>query len=384
MKIDPFGACPIPARPAGPTVTGGMGPIFELWRREHGARPFFVALVQGALGVGGGYVAIMLVAYDRLGSAWAASLMLLPLLACALLMGLGSAIFRPAAFALIPTLVASERRVTATAAWTAVQDLGTVLGPAFGAGALLVGGAPALLALTAAGFFGSAIVLGRVRPVSAPVRDEDAGGSLMDGARAGLAFVRGDLIARVLITGTGGIVLASGMVNVAEVLLAKRDLHAGGTGFALLIGFFGIGMVAGSVLSAHSRELARLRLGYLAVLALMGAGMLGSALAPSTPYAAVSFLLTGIGSSASIVHHGALLQEVVPDGMLSRAHALNGTVEAWAFAAAALLGGALGATVGARGVFGCAGAGFLLVTAIAAAWLRPAPSRLVLPDPVPA
>jgi hypothetical protein len=55
-----------------------MRPMIELWRNERGARAFFVALAQGSLGAGAGYVAVMLVAYERLGSAWAASLILLP------------------------------------------------------------------------------------------------------------------------------------------------------------------------------------------------------------------------------------------------------------------------------------------------------------------
>src|SRR3954470_6811001 len=48
-----------------------MGALLELWRREPGARPFFIAVTQGALATGAAYVAVMLVAYERLGSAWA-------------------------------------------------------------------------------------------------------------------------------------------------------------------------------------------------------------------------------------------------------------------------------------------------------------------------
>ena len=47
--------------------------MIDLWRHERGARPFFAALAGGSLGAGAGYVAVMLVAYERLGSAWAAS-----------------------------------------------------------------------------------------------------------------------------------------------------------------------------------------------------------------------------------------------------------------------------------------------------------------------
>src|SRR4051812_19113319 len=63
------------------------GSMMELWRSERGARPFFVALAQGSLGAGASYVAVMLVAYERLGSAWAASLILLADMLPSMLLG---------------------------------------------------------------------------------------------------------------------------------------------------------------------------------------------------------------------------------------------------------------------------------------------------------
>src|SRR5829696_971089 len=54
-----------------------MGRMVELWRREPQSRAFFVALAQGALTTGAAYVAVMLIAYERLGSAWAAAAILL-------------------------------------------------------------------------------------------------------------------------------------------------------------------------------------------------------------------------------------------------------------------------------------------------------------------
>src|ERR1700754_674014 len=127
-----------------------------IWRQEPAARRFLLAQSQGALGAGAGYVALMLLAYERIGSAWAATAVMLadllpamllaplfglladrtsrrgcaiaadvlraaafaglavahgtaPMLAMALVAGAGTALFRPAAFALVPGLVAPER-----------------------------------------------------------------------------------------------------------------------------------------------------------------------------------------------------------------------------------------------------------------------------------
>ena len=41
--------------------------------------------------------------------------------------------------------------------------------------------------------------------------------------------------------------LVAGATNVAELVLARDELGAGGTGFALLVTAFGCGMLAGSL-----------------------------------------------------------------------------------------------------------------------------------------
>jgi MFS family permease len=384
--------------------------MIELWRREPGARAFFGAVSSGALATGAAYIGVMLVAYERFGSAWAATLillaeflpgmlagpligawldrqdrlrcaiasdlvragslvamMLLPgapaLFALALVTGCATTVFRPAAFALLPSVVHSERRMAATATWGALHDAGMMIGPALAAGALVLGGAGVLLGATAALFACSAALFSRTTLVSAPERAGDA--SLVEGAREGLRFVSRDATLRVLVAGTGVIVLAAGMMNVAEVLLAQRDLHVGGTGFAVMVAVFGVGATLGSVASAGSDTLARLKLGYVGGLGLVGAGLLGSALAPSLGWALASFFVTGFGNAFSMIHDRGLIQHLVPGQMLSRTHALTGTIEAWGFFGAALLGGTLGTLLGARGVFAVSGLALLLVAAVA-------------------
>ena len=123
----------------------------------------------------------MLVAYERFGSAWAATLILLaeflpgmlagpligawldrqdrlrcviaadvvraaslaamivlpgalPLLGLAFVTGVATTVFRPAAFALLPSVVHDERRMAATATWGAVHDAGMMIGPALAGG----------------------------------------------------------------------------------------------------------------------------------------------------------------------------------------------------------------------------------------------------------
>ena len=58
-----------------------------VWRTERQARWFFAAHLQGALGTGAGYVALLLLAYEQLGSAWGATAVLIADLAPAMLLG---------------------------------------------------------------------------------------------------------------------------------------------------------------------------------------------------------------------------------------------------------------------------------------------------------
>src|SRR3954453_4705100 len=54
-----------------------MRGFVELIRHERHARRFFGAYAQSALGTGAAYVALVLLAYDRLASPWAIALVLL-------------------------------------------------------------------------------------------------------------------------------------------------------------------------------------------------------------------------------------------------------------------------------------------------------------------
>jgi MFS family permease len=388
-----------------------------LWRDERGARAFFAAVALGATGTAAAYVALMLVAYERLGSAWAASAVLLAellpgmlfgplvgawidrrdrrrclvaaqvvhaaalaamivvpgapaLLALAVLTGFAGDVARPATFALLPTMVREERRMAAVALWGAVRDSGMLIGPALAAGVLLLGGPELLLGAVAVALVAAAATFARVRFVSEPERDTgDA--SLVDGVREGLRYVGRDRVLRLLASATGVIVLASGMMNVAEVLLAQEDLEAGGAGFALLVTVFGVGSVLGSLASARSTTLARLKRGYVAGHGVLGLGLLGTALAPTVAWAAAGFFVTGLGTSAAMTHDRGLLQQLVPGHMLSRVHGLVGSIEAWGLAGAALLGGTLATLLGARGVFVVSGCALVLIAALSALVLLP-------------
>ena len=194
-----------------------MDTVVSLWKAERRARWFFGAHLQSGLGAGAGYIALLVLAYDRIGSAWGATAILLadllpamllgPLLGAAIdrtsklgaailadvvralafaglvifdgtvsmvlfavLAGVGTALFRPATYALLPRLVAADRLPAANGLYGAVRETGFLVGPALAAGLLAVTTPAIVLGVNAVTFAVCALALlplrGHVREVT--------------------------------------------------------------------------------------------------------------------------------------------------------------------------------------------------------------------------
>ena len=389
-----------------------MRSVQALWREERPSRWFFAAHLQGGLGAAAGYVALMLLAYERIGSAWAATAVMLadlipsmllgpllgslvdrtgrlrcavvsdivrasafaalvftdgiaPMIALALMSGVGNALFRPATSALLPSLVDGTRLAPANALYGMVRDVGQLVGPACAAALLLLGSPELVLGLNAITFAISAGLLvhlrGHVRAAAPAPDDELEERSTL----AGIGTVVRDPVVRTLMGCSGAVVLAAGSINVGELVLAQQDLGAGQAGFALLVSAYGLGLIGGSLLGAGDGGEAGLRRRYLGGMALMVLGLAGSALAPAVGFAMFSFALTGAGDGLFVVSDRVLLQRMVPERLHGRAFGVLDSVEAWGFAGAVVGGGALAAAFGGRVTFAAAG-GLMLIVVIAA------------------
>ena len=392
--------------------TGHQRGVIGLWRSERRARWFFAAHLQSALGTGAGYVALLLLAYEQLGSAWGATAVLiadltpamllgpllgglidrtsrlgcaivadvigalafaalvfaegtLALILLALAAGLGTALLRPATCALLPSIVHPTRLTAANGMFGAVREIGQLIGPAV-AGAILLLAAPELvLALNAVTFGLSALFLirlrGHLRPAPQPEEAE------LTGPTNVLGVLRDPLVRSLILT-SGGVMLVAGATNVAELVLARDQLHGGGTGFALLVSAFGCGMLAGSLLGP--RDDLALRGRYLAAIAALALGLLGTAASPVLPIAMLAFAVAGIGNGLFLVTVRVLMQKLIPEQAHGRAFGLLDAIDSWGFGAAIVAGGALAASVGGRVTFAIAGAAALLVLIAAARALR--------------
>ena len=384
--------------------------VIELLRHERRARVFFVALAQSALGTGAAYVALLLVALDRFNSPWAIGLILLadvvpamllgPIFgaladrwsrrAClvladvvraiaflalvlvdgflatfllALLAGVGTGLFTPAALAALPSLVEERRLPAATSLFGAIADFGFIAGPASAAAVLLLGGPETILALNAITFGLSALALAMLRFGEAPAAEELEGPrpTLLREARDGLVATAGMAGLRVILVASGAALLFGAIFNVGQPLLAQDELGSSDAGFAVLVTAYGLGFIAGTLSGSKGGQVNLLRRRYLAGAFLMALGFATSGLAPSVAVAAFTFLAAGYGNGMLLVYERLLIQALVPDALSGRVFGIRDAITAWAFAAGFLAGPLLLDAVGTRAMITAAGACGLLV-----------------------
>ena len=391
-------------------------PTIELLRRERRARGFFAAHAQSSLGTGAAYVGLLVLAYERLHSPWAITLILLadmapptllgplcgaaadrwsrrscaviadsiravaflgialapgfaPMLALALLAGAGTALFRPAILAGLPGLVDEERLPAATSLYGALEDLGYTLGPILAAGLLLIAAPETVMLANGATFLLSTLVLARTPLGSAP---GEPATSLLQQAREGVRVTVESRVLCCLIAASGGILLFAGFFNVAELLLARDTLGASSSGYSVLVAVFGLGVAAGSLTGSKGGSVAELGSRYLAGLLLVAAGFVACGLAPVYAAALPAFAAGGVGNGLVIVHERLLLQKLVPDRLMGRVFGVKDALTSGAFGAGFVCAGLLLPAIETRLLFVLAGVGVLTVWAAAWLVLRPA------------
>ncbi len=387
-------------------------------------RRFFLAHAQSCLGSGLAYVALPLLAYDRFESPWAVVAVLLPdllpaivlgpllgalvdrwgwrtcaivadvvrclaftllvfgdglhvMILAATLAGVGTALFGPASLAGLPQLAPGDRRPPAMGLFGAIDDLGLTLGPAIAAALLFVMPIDGLLALNAASFLVSALLIARIATPGVVEEDpEERQPSLFAQARAGIQELAGRPEIRALIGSSTAAVLCIGMTNVGEVVLAKDVLDVGGSGLAMLMTAGGIGTVIGS-LAARFKGSWEWRRAYQIGLACMAVDLLACAVLPSFWMLLPVFVLGGFGNGFALVHDRLLLSHATPESLHGRLFAVQKTCTSGAFALSFLGAGAMISFAGVQVAFLVAGVSLVGVIAAVAPRLRatwPAPT----------
>lgn len=391
-----------------------MRPVIALLRTDSRARLFFLALTQSAIGTGAGYVALLLIAYERYESAWAITLVLLAdflpamllgpvfgaaadrwsrrgcmvasdvvravafigiavvdsyiaTLALALVAGVGTGLFTPASLAALPSVTSPERAPAATALYGVTADIGFTAGPAVAALGLIIAGPENVTLVNGLTFVVSALILARLPfgSVSGGLETSAVGAlQLLRDAREGLRVLGATPGARAVITGSSAALFFGGIFNVAELPFARTEIGAGGVGFSVLVTSFGVGFIVGSFSGSTGGSAARLRRRFILGLVLNGLGVLTCAAAPTMPVALLAFGLAGLGNGMYLVHERVFLQETVPEGFIARAYGVKDALASWGFGLAFFAAGALLSISDVRTVFWVAGAGAIVAAGV--------------------
>jgi MFS family permease len=274
------------------------------------------------------------------GLAWAGLARVWVVVACAVLLGIGSAFSAPVSMALIGDLVPREQLGAAVALNSMTYNLARAVGPALAAVSVRKLGIPASFAINAGSYLLLVLALLVVSP--APRRLAKRGEARL---RDSLRLVRDEprLLAFLLIVTVVG--FASDPVNTESPAFAhafgRPDTDAG-----YLIAAFGVGAVLAAFLVAGRVADSRGR--FIVIIGLLGGGMVAYSLVPWLPAASVLLGVAGFGYLASNTAATSRLQLEVAESQRGRIMALWSVAFLGLRPVASLADGAIAGAFGVR------------------------------------
>jgi MFS family permease len=283
-------------------------------------------------------------------AAWAGMLSLPLLIAVAAITGLARVLFDLADHVYITDLVGRKRLLDANGKREALDSIAEVSGPALGGALVAWLTAPFAIAVDAASFVVSALLVGRIQKRE-PAHEVQPATSAMADIRTGVTSIWHLPPVRALFVTTATLTFVMSFMASLYTLYALSDLHLTPTQLGIAIGCGGIGGLAGAALAAPAAA----RFG--ARRTLIGALLVGAAmqvlipLAPPVPTIAMMFLVgtqvVGDGAlTVYLVNETTLRQRLLPPAALGRAAAAwqvaNGVLTPIGALAGALLAEGIG------------------------------------------
>jgi MFS family permease len=232
--------------------------------------------------------------------------------------GFASGFFRPAVRAGVPNLVRGGDLGTANALLESVDRATTALGPLLGGVIVAASGPNVAYWVNAATFLVSAALLARVRPERLRSETAISRGHWRDLAD-GFAFVVGVPALLTVLIAWSLVTLANAGVNVSEIVLAKETFSSGTVGFAVLYAGFGVGLVAGTMLTPRLLPRAPLARLYGGAILVMAIGVAAAAAAPDVWVAIPCVAFHGVGNGVAVISNVMLVQRGAPDRLRGRA-----------------------------------------------------------------
>jgi MFS family permease len=310
-----------------------------------------------------------------------------------------STFFGPAIGAYLPSLVADEEQLgPANSAWSTLDNLAYVIGPAIGGLLIAAGGLVLAFVLNAVTFAVIAAVLWRLpspkRGAAGEARDAGTAGETPV-AQGGVAAAPAPAAAATLVTALTdrerlrtvvvpvlGLALidlvgsvAGGGLGVLTVVIAVSSLGAGDAG----TGFLNAGIGVGGLLGALLAGVFVLRPSLVGVLAggslVLAAGLAALGISGSMPLAVGTIAVASAGALLVEVTSTTILQRAIPDEIRGRTLGVLATASTLAFAAGSFALPVLANALGIGTVLAATGAAVAVAGLIGAALAAPAARR---------
>ena len=227
--------------------------------------------------------------------------------------------FRPAQAALLPSLARTPEELTAAnVSSTAIESVGSFLGPALGGLLLAATSAGAVFAATAATLVWSALLVSRIHGGAAPERPPGEHEGVLREALAGFRALGTEKDARVIVFLYSCQTLVAGALRVLIVVTALELLDIGNSGLGFLNSAIGVGGLIGVVVAFALVGRKRLASDFAVGLILIGFGLGLIGVWPTTVAALLLMGVFGIGNTLVDVSAVTLMQRAVRDEVLGR------------------------------------------------------------------
>jgi predicted MFS family arabinose efflux permease len=253
----------------------------------------------------------------------------------------------------LPALIKREELTDGNAKLTSTQQIASVAGPALGGALVSAVGAATAIAADAASYVISVVSLVFIHKED--VKPEVRGGpivhNLVEDVREGLHFVFGQPMLRNIAGCTGTANLCTDMSSAVLTVYMVRELHLSPAKIGLLFAIGGIAGVVGALLT--NRAITRLGVGWSVIVGAVGASVAGFGLPLATPGHGVWWIAASMGTFWLFcvlynVAQVSLRQALTPPRLQGRMNATMRFLVWGTMPIGALLGGALGASIGLR------------------------------------
>ncbi|MEV4658628.1 MFS transporter [Micromonospora sp. NPDC049301] len=292
----------------------------------------------------------------------------------ALLTGVGAVLFAMAHQAFFVALVPPSAYLDATSKLSMSRAVSFVAGPAVGGGLVQTLTAPIAVVVDAVSFLASALLIGRIPVAEAPPPPQRS--STLSLVRDGLVLVLRHPVLRAALGCTTTVNFFSFIATALLVLYASRELDLSAGAIGIAFGAGALGGLAGAALAPRvSRAIGLGRTAMIGVV-LFSAPLALTALVTGPTGAKVAMLagievVSSVGVMLMDVNLNALITAVTPDDARGRRAGAYSAVNYGIRPLGALVGGALGTTIGLRPTLVVAGLGGVL----AVLWLLASPVR---------